>query len=73
MVVEIIPRDGDPVRAPDDVDLSVVFIRSFGDVGGEFVVVDPDPGGVADGDAVVVEDIRDLEVADYHVGGVYDV
>ena len=50
-----------------------IVVWALGDVRGELVVVNPNPGGVADGDAVVVQDVADLEVADDHVGHVEHV
>lgn len=50
-----------------------VGVGSLGDVGGEFVVIDPHASGVADRDAVVVEDEADFEVLDDDVGCVDNV
>ncbi len=43
------------------------------DVRGKLVVVYPDPGGIPDGDAVVVFDETDLQVLDDDVGRVEHV
>jgi hypothetical protein len=50
-----------------------VCVGAFGDVRGEFVVVHPDAGGVANSDAVIVNDEADLEIADDDVGDVLEV
>ena len=38
------------------------MVRSVADVREELVVVNPDAGAVPDGDAIIVEDMADLQV-----------
>lgn len=39
-----------------------VFVGALGDVRSELIVINPDASAVSDGDAVIVEDVADLEV-----------
>jgi hypothetical protein len=74
VVVEVVPRDGDPVATAHAVELPIVVVRAelLGELGLELVVVDPDAGAVLNGDAVVVDDEADRQVADDDVRGIDD-
>ena len=75
VVVEVVPRDGDPVAATDRVELTIVVVRTnlLGELRLEFIVIDPDAGAVLDGDAVVADDEADGEVANDHIGRIGDL
>ena len=49
------------------------MVRSVADVREELVVVNPDAGAVPDGDAIIVEDMADLEVLKNDVVAVKNV
>jgi hypothetical protein len=74
VVVEVVPGDSDPVAAANGIELAVVVVGAdlWGELGFELVVVDPDPGAVLDGDAVVVDDEADGEVTDDNICRVND-
>ena len=39
-----------------------IVIRSSCNVGSKLIVIDPDPGGVLDGDAIIVVDVANVEI-----------
>lgn len=68
VVVEIVPGYRHPVCGSDEIDLAIVKVGAVFEVREELVVVDPCASGVLKGDAVVVESVADLNVADDDVG-----
>ena len=75
VVMEIIPRNSDPIRAPNDVALTVIGVRAnrLRELGFELVMINPDSGRVDDCYSVVVEDLLNLEVPDNDICCVCDI
>ena len=74
VVVEVVPRDGDPVATTDSVELTIVVVRTklLRELRLEFIVIDPDAGAVLDGDAVVVDNEANGKVANDDIGRIHD-
>ena len=72
VVVEVVPRDGDPIAAANGVELAIVVVRTnlLRELGLEFIVIDPDASAVLDGHAIVVDDKTDGKVANDDIGRV---
>lgn len=74
VVMEVVPGNRDPVAATDNVALAIEIIRAeVREVArGEFVMVNPNSGAVGNGDAIVVNNSSDAEVADNDIGCICD-
>ena len=63
-------RDGNAVDAVSEVEQAIIVILVMVEVAGEIDMVDPNVVGRLDGNGItnVREDLRDLDVANDHVG-----
>lgn len=64
MIMEVAVGDGDPVRGVSDVDQAVVVILVLAKVAADIKVIEPDIGGLLNGDAITTLDLAELQVAD---------
>ena len=72
VVMEIRVRHSDPVGGVSDVNQAVVVVLVLVEVAAELEVIEPDVGGLLDGDAITAHNPGELQVADDDVLGILD-
>jgi hypothetical protein len=63
MVMEVGVRDSDPVGRVGDVNQAVVVVLVLTKVTAHIEVIEPDVGGILDGEAIAPNDLAELQVA----------
>ena len=74
MIVKIIPGNCYEVSSTNDIDLTIVFVRTTSAaIGFEFVVIDAHACGVLNRHSIIVQNSADFQILDYHIGDMLDV